>query len=444
MYSSRHALVLGLGSSGESAARLLRSEGARVTVFDEKPDATRVRGLEEIGAVLVGDASAQVIPADIDLCVISPGVSLEHRWVAAARARGLAPVPEFELGWSRFRGRVAAVTGSNGKSTAVKWMAELLENAGFRAAPVGNYGVPVCRAVQERVDLDWMVMELSSFQLEAAQRFRADVNILLNLSPNHLDRHSSFDAYANAKSHLFAQVGERDVCLTPRAWQGRMRAASGGRGAWRCFGLEPGADYSWRAGAVFYGETELVDLRGSPFDNRITGVNAAAVVGGLHASGISLDGADRVARSFATLPNRMELVLESCGVRFINDSKGTTLAAVAAALEMAGRPTHLIAGGLLKESDLNGVKEMLALRAREVYLIGKAAEKMAKAWSDTVSCRVSETLERAMREAWQNARPGDAILLSPGCASFDQFRNYEERGEHFRRMARALAGESVG
>ncbi|MCO5060669.1 MAG: UDP-N-acetylmuramoyl-L-alanine--D-glutamate ligase [Kiritimatiellae bacterium] len=444
MYTGTHAVVLGLGTSGESAARLLCSEGVHVTVFDERPDAERSSGLMELGVSVVAASAEQEIPADVDLCVISPGVPLEHEWANRARGRGLRPVPEFELGWSRFRGRVVAVTGSNGKSTSVKFMAEVLERAGFRAAPVGNYGVPVCRAVMERPELDWMVMELSSFQLEAALSFRAEIGILLNLSPNHLDRHGSFEAYSHAKSRLFAHVGDGDICMTPRAWRDRLRGVGGGRGVWRCFGSGAGDDYAWRAGGVFLGEEKVTDLSGSYFDNRITGANAAAVIGGLHAAGISVAEAGSVARAFASLPNRMEFVVESRGVRFVNDSKGTTLAAIAAALEMTGRPTRLIAGGLLKETDLAGVKEMLALHARGVYLVGKAAEKMATAWSSVVSCHRSGTLDRAMSDAWRDAQPGEVILLSPGCASFDQFRNYEERGEVFRRTARALAAECVG
>lgn len=443
MHTGTHALVLGLGASGESAARLLRSEGLRVTVFDEKPSAERAQALAALGVEVVAVSSDQSIPSDADLCVISPGVPLRHAWAEQARKRGLVPMPEFELGWSRFRGRVAAITGSNGKSTAVKWMAESLQAAGLRAAPTGNYGPPVCRVVMEQPDLDWLVIEVSSFQLEAAMRFRADVNILLNLVPNHLDRHETMAAYALAKTRLFAQVRGRDICLAPHAWLPRMQAEAGRRGVWYTFGLGAGDDYSWRDGRIWHREAPLLDLRGTYFDNRIIGMNAAAIVGGLHALEIPLAGAQHAARAFKPLPHRMERVAEARGVRFINDSKATTLTALGAALEMAGGPVRLIAGGLLKESDLNSVKEMLALRASGVYLIGKAAGKMAESWSQAVPCRISATLDRAVEEAWRDSQSGEVILLSPGCASFDQFRNFEERGELFRRTAIALAGEQV-
>lgn len=442
MHAGRHAVVMGLGASGAAAARLLLREGTRVTLFDDAPGTASVEAWAREG-VEVRSAARDELPSDADLCIVSPGVAVEHPWLARARAQGLLPVPEMELGWSRFRGRVAVITGSNGKSTAVKWMTESLQAAGRRAAACGNYGPPVCRVVLEQPDLEWLVIEASSFQLETTQQFRGDVNMLLNLSPNHLDRHPTMDAYVAAKARIFAQVTARDVCLAPASWITRMQAAAGGRGRWLLFGTEPGADYRWGDGRVWHGAAEALDLRGTYFDNAVLGPNAAAVAGGLHAAGLDVEAAARAARVFRPLPHRMEPVAEARGVRFVNDSKATTLAALRAALEMAGGPVRLIAGGLLKETDLSPVKEMLALRAAGVYLIGKAAEKMSAAWSPSARCRVCGTLEQAVRDAWREARPGEVILLSPGCASFDQFKNYEERGHQFRALAETLAGEKI-
>ncbi|MCZ7591465.1 MAG: UDP-N-acetylmuramoyl-L-alanine--D-glutamate ligase [Kiritimatiellae bacterium] len=435
--------MLGLGASGESAARLLRTEGRSVTIFDERPSAERAAVLTSLGATVIAASAETAIPDDSDLCVLSPGVSSDHPWVRRVRERGIEVVPEFEFGWSRLHARVVAVTGTNGKSTAVKFAAELLQAAGLRVAIGGNYGVPVCRIALERSSPDWLVLELSSFQLEAARAFRAEVGILLNLAPNHLDRHGTMENYIAAKARLFARVGEGDHGLAPREWMTRMRETSSGRGAWHTFGSAVDDEYCWRAGGVWHLEREVMDLRGTYFDNPILGVNAAAVAGGLCAAGIPLGNAKAVAHTFKPLPHRMELVAEADGVRYVNDSKATTLTAVGAALKMAGGPTRLIAGGLLKETDLNGVKEMLALHARGVYLIGKAAKEMSASWSDVVLCRMSGTLEQAMVDASNDAQPGEIVLLSPGCASFDQFKNFEERGEIFRRTAVAMAGERV-
>ena len=441
MQTVRHALVLGLGESGSSAANLLLREGARVTILDQRMTPAVAEDWEHQGAHAVLAAPDAAIPDDADLCVVSPGIPVEHPWLASARARGMPVVPEFELGWSRFKGRVAAITGTNGKSTMVKWLAESLAASGYRAAPAGNYGPSVSRVVCEQPDLDWLVIEASSFQLETARYFRADLSVLLNIAPNHLDRHPSMEAYVDAKARLFAQVRGRDVCVAPAVWRTRMQAASGGRGAWHTFGCAATDDYRWEDGRVWHRADAVLDTRGTFLDNPILGPHAAAVAGALHAAGVPLDGAGAAARAFRPLPHRMEPVAEAGGIRFVNDSKATTLTALRAALEMAGGPVRLIAGGLLKETDLNCVKEMLALHARGVYLVGKAAEKMSSQWADAVACEVCGELEKAVTAAWRAARPGDVILLSPGCASFDQFANFEQRGDEFRRIAKALAGE---
>ncbi len=437
----QHALVLGLGASGAAAAALLRREGSRVTAWEARPADGAVERWARDG-VRVSAGTDEPAPGDADLCVVSPGIPAEHPWIRLARERGLRIVPEFELGWSRFHGRVAAVTGSNGKSTAVKWMAECLAAAGRRALPAGNYGLPVCDAVARAERPEWLVLELSSFQLELAAAFRADIAILLNLTPNHLDRHPDLEAYARAKARLFARVGDADVCLAPRAWLPRMRAAASGRGRWFSFGPSAEDDYRWRPGGILHGGAPMLDIAGSPFDNAVLGPHAAAVAGGLHAGGLPLDAAAGAAKRFRPLPHRMEEVATVRGVRYVNDSKATTLAALRAGIQMAGAPVRLIAGGLLKEAELDCVKEMLALRVRGLYLIGKSANAMAGRWSGCAPIRLSETLERAVGEASADAQAGEVVLLSPGCASFDQFRNYEERGEQFRRMALLLAGQS--
>ena len=438
---AQHALVLGLGTSGAAAARLLRREGSRVTVWEARPDAQDGDRWAREG-VRVSTGVDESAPGDVDLCVVSPGIRVDHPWLRQARERGVRLVPEFELGWSRYRGRVAAITGTNGKSTSTKWLAECLCAEGFYAVPAGNYGLPVCEAVAQAKQPDWLVLELSSFQLELAALFRADISILLNLSPNHLDRHPDMEAYVRAKARLFQRVTMTDICLAPRAWASRMMAAASARGRWLRFGGEPEDDYRWVPGRIQHAGTTLVDIAGSYFDNAVLGPNAAAVIGGLHASGVPLGKLSDLARRFHSLPHRMEEIATIRGVRFVNDSKATTLTALQAGVQMAGAPVRLIAGGLLKETDLNCVKEMLALRVRGLYLIGKSAEVMANRWSVVVPARVSGTLEQAVRDAAGDARAGEVVLLSPGCASFDQFRNYEERGERFRQVISLLAGQS--
>lgn len=440
----QHAVVLGLGASGVAAARLLRAEGTAVTVMERALSPTvesSRREVESLGVrVMAGECGLPSEP--FDLCVVSPGVPLNAPWQVEARARGIPVLAEMELGWSRRAPatRVVAVTGSNGKSNAVKWLAEALAEAGYAVALGGNYGPPVCRVVHEHRSADWLVLEVSSFQLETTRVFRADLGILLNLVPNHLDRHGDLDSYRAAKARLFAHLQAGDVALVHEdclAWLPPMPAGADRRS----FGRSDACDYRYQAGRVECGARVLADLSGSYFGNDVLGVNAAGVLGALDAGGLNVAAADRVARVFRPLPHRMETVAEARGIRFINDSKATTLAALSAAVRMCGGNVRLIAGGLLKEKDLGPAKEVLAQRAAGVYLIGKASEPMASAWSAVTRCVLCETLAVAVEAAWRDAQPGETILLSPGCASFDQFRNFEERGERFSRAARALSGE---
>lgn len=437
------ALVLGLGSSGEAAARLLRREDAAVTVIDRKLDERvrlRAEALKADG-VRVEQAGDELPRGDFAVCIVSPGVSVDDPWVRAARARHLPVLAELELGWSRFTGRVLAITGSNGKSTAVKWAAEALQAEGLSAQPAGNYGPPACRVVAAQPDLQWLVLEVSSFQLETVQHFRPDVGLLLNLVPNHLDRHHDFGTYERMKARLFARTRPGDACLVPATLEERLRSLSRGQGQWHSFGAGEPADYSYREGTVWHCGEALAGLQGTYFSNDVLGGNAAGVIGALHQAGRSLEAAMAAARAFRPLPHRLELVAVKRGVRYVNDSKSTTLAALGAGLRMTGPRTRLIAGGLLKESELGGVKEMLAKHGAGVYLIGRASEQMAAAWSDVVPCHRCATLDQALAAASRDARAGETVLLSPGCASFDQFRNYEERGERFRERVGQLPGE---
>lgn len=437
------ALVLGLGGSGEAAARLLRREDCAVTVVDRRLEgASRLRA-EALKAdgVRVVEAGDELPSGDYAACIVSPGIPVDHAWVRAARARHIPVRAELELGWSRFGGRVLAITGSNGKSTAVKWATEALRAEGLRAEPAGNYGPAVSHVVASRADLQWLVLEVSSFQLETVQEFRPDVGLLLNLVPNHLDRHGDFGTYERMKARLFARTRAGDVCLAPAGMVDRLKALSGGKGNWRGFGVGVAADYAYRGGTVFQHGDPLADLCGTYFANDVLGENAAGVVGALHEAGRSMAAAGQAARDFVPLPHRMELVAVKRGVRFVNDSKATTLSALAAAMRMTGTPNRLIAGGLLKESELGGVKEMLAKHGAGVYLMGRASEQMEAAWSAVVPCHRCGTLDQAVDSAWRDARAGETVLLSPGCASFDQFRNYEERGERFRERVGLLPGE---
>ena len=388
-----NAIVLGNGRSGRAAAELLRREGAHVVVLD-------------------GDAAW---PGGMwDMCVTSPGIPLGHPWQTAARAAGVRVISELQLGASRWKGRTLAVTGSKGKSSVVKLIADTLNLAGVPAVPCGNYGTPLCEVVNVRGDgVDaWAVVEVSSFQMETTElppdTFEAAA--VLNLQEDHLDRHGSVAVYHALKRKLltFAKV--------------------------RIMGTNPESK-----------ENDASLFSKSYFDNPILMDNALCAVALLRAAGLSDDAIRAAFLRFEPLPHRMQTVLEEAGVTWIDDSKATSIAALVAGVTMAAHRfagsvpnvegsvprVRLIAGGLPKGDDPAMARGCLAASVRKVYLIGQCAGEMESAWKDTVPCEMCGTLDRAVAAAGRDAETGDCVLLSPGTASFDQFKSYGERGDCF-------------
>ncbi len=418
-----NALLLGYGRSGQAAERLLQSEGTetRVITRESADDEELVRTLAD---------------HRFDVCVVSPGFGLEHPWLCAVRDAGIPLLSELELGWSRHRGKTVAITGSNGKSTAVKWTCEILQEAGYRAAIGGNYGIPACETVLKNPGLEWLVLEVSSFQLETTVDFRADIAVVLNILPNHLDRHGDMETYWRTKARVFGVSSHpEDACLVPVQWLDRFQSVAGADRQWITFGDSDDADFRFSEGMVLHGSQAVLDLSDTLFDSPVigscTGTSVAAVTALV---GVPLEVVGRVARRFVPLPHRMEKLGTLNGVDYVNDSKATNLAALSAALRACGKGVHLIAGGLPKESDYTFVKEILAERVRRIYLVGQASRAMYQAWNELCACVECGTLEEAFRSAKTAAIQGDTILLSPGCASFDQFCSFEERGERFRAL----------
>jgi UDP-N-acetylmuramoylalanine--D-glutamate ligase len=423
--------VLGLGSSGLAAARLLRRRGIAVAAADAKAPAQAVLDeLKSLGVECLAPCG-ETLDVEADLVVASPGIRADGAWIRGFRSRGTPVIPEMELGWlCRGRARVVAVTGSNGKSTLVKLCAEALERMGGRAVPCGNYGRPVCDAVLER-EWDWLVIEASTFQLETAEAFRPDIGVLLNIFPNHLDRHGTLEAYAGLKGRLFAHLQPGDTALVQEEALAALPVRDFGAGRLRLFGTGPACDYRPAPGRVLLPGGGVISISGTAFDNEILGLAAAAAAGALEAAGALPAVLEAAAAGFVMLPHRMQVVRVLGGVTFVNDSKATNLTALSAALRMCRFPVRLIAGGLLKETDLGGVKDLLVKKCAKVYGIGKTASCLEKAWGAWVPFEDCRELDLAVRAAWREAKEGDTVLLSPGCASFDQFRNFEERGARF-------------
>ncbi len=429
------ALVLGLGSSGEAAARLLRRQGVRVCLVDKGNTADieqRALVLRREG-VEVFTQAVELPGGTFDLGVLSPGIDSNGPWVMECRRRGIPVISELELGWRHLSSRVLAVTGSNGKSTLVKLCRDALRVAGFTAEAGANFGTPLSALALSDPAPDWIVAEVSSFQLETVDCFSPDVAILLNINPNHLDRHGTLEEYRAMKLRLFRRMAEGQTAVVPlEGLDHEMRAAIPSNCRRSTFGLAVSADVRYVNGAVEgVGLEGPVTVLGTAFDNGVMGLTAAACVAAMQGCGVDPRCVAVAARHFERLPHRMQTVAVIRGVTFINDSKATNLAAMAAALQMGVGPVRLIAGGLLKEKDLAGVKKILVKRVSAVYVIGKYSREMALAWQDAVPCVVCAGLKDAVDCAWRDAKDGETILLSPGCASFDQFKSFEDRGEQF-------------
>ncbi len=432
------ALVLGLGVSGVEATKLLLSEGTEVMAVDASMSAVldeRKRELLDAGAEV--QLGCDELPSgNFDLCVVSPGISASAEWVETAERR-MPVISELELGASRCECPIVAVTGTNGKSTMVKLCGDALGRSGLRTVVAGNYGTPVCAVAKDTTNLDVIVLEVSSFQLEKVDAFSPRIGVLLNVQPDHLDRHGDMETYMAMKARLFSGMQEDGTGIVLSSELEAVKTLSSGENKWVSFGLDGEVDFGFDAGKISWaqnGQMKEIDIAGSYFDNSILGLTAAAGAAVLKECAIEADDIADSIMNFEPLPHRMENVGTFDGVRFVDDSKATNLTAMLAGLEMAGKGVLLIAGGQLKEKSSDKVKEVLAKRVKTIYLIGEASAELNEAWSDAVDCRECGDLRNALRMAHSDSSEGEIILLSPGCASFDQFENYKDRGRKFKQI----------
>ncbi len=439
----KHSIAIaGLGRSGIAAARLLLNEGSQIHIADQNttPELrAKAEELEQLGAKVVLDTSTWP-DIEYDYCVASPGIKLPNLLLDIFVQNNIPIISELEVGWRRIASPVIAVSGSNGKSTTVKVIAEVLRQAGHQVWVGGNIGTPVCELASRTTGKpDWTVLEVSSFQLETTRTFRAEVGILLNVQPNHLDRHGNFETYQCIKSRLFENTHDTDICIIDNSLTDSIRIRGNGRMV--TFGDSEEADYSFCDGSIWHGGRTLLKLSGSMFDNIILGKSVAAIAAFSANIDIAPDVLSAVLTDFSPLPHRFNVIDEIEGITFINDSKATSLTAMMAALERMQKPTHLIAGGIVKETVFSMPIPLMRNKVKCVYLIGKNGPNLADAWSNSVPCRISHTLQSALADAWSDAQTGETILLSPGCASFDQFRDYEERGTFFNNWVKVLASQ---
>jgi UDP-N-acetylmuramoylalanine--D-glutamate ligase len=426
-------LVVGLKRSGLAVAKALHATGAEVRATDS--GVADVSELQALGIeARAPDAGLDLLPGTRTV-VKSPGVPQSAPLVVAARERGVRVVGEVEIAWRLLANAVIAITGSNGKTTTTEWVGHIHREAGLPVAVAGNVGTALSTLAGTITPDATVVCEISSFQLEDTELFAPEGAVLLNLTPDHLDRHGTFAAYRQAKLQVFARQGNDDVAVAPL---GLGIEDLGGCARRVCFGAGPGAELQDRAGQLWWDEEPLlaVDEIGLPgLHNRQNAMAAAAVT---LARGVDPDAVRAGLRTFPGVAHRLELVGERDGVRYVNDSKATNVDAAVTGLQSFDGGVHVILGGRGLGADLGPLVAAVRDRAAAVYVIGESASALAEALAElTVGVTPAGDLEAAVAAATKAARPGDVVLLSPAAKSFDQYPDFEARGDHFRALARA-------
>lgn len=452
--NNQRVLVVGLGKSGVSAATFLQSRGARVTVSDAKAEVELgkdIPALLDRGIAVETGAHGERTFRDQDLIVVSPGVPVDAPQLQQARAAGVKIIGEVELAAQFLQGQMVAITGSNGKTTTTSLCGEILEKAGMKTQVGGNIGRPVTDLIRGSSGDTWSVLEISSFQLETIETFRPQIAAILNVTPDHLDRHGDFPTYAAAKARIFENQGANDfavlnaddkTCVEIAAkiksqvcWFGPLKHEDPEQ-RWQGSFVRA-AEIYWRSREGTETEimpTEEISLKGK---HNLENVLAAVCVGML--AGCKPAEIRRAVREFKAVEHRLELVATLSGVAYYNDSKATNVDATIKALESFPGNIHIILGGKDKGSDYTVLKPLLQKRAKAVYTIGAAAEKIESQITGAAPVFPAQTLESAVMQAAEKAVAGDVVLLAPACASFDQFQNYEHRGRTFKELVHNMA-----
>jgi UDP-N-acetylmuramoylalanine--D-glutamate ligase len=436
-------LVVGLARSGQAAARLLAGRGEEVIGVDSGSP-SGVEGLEAIGVEVNLDGEG-IEQLDRARCVVkSPGVPAEAPVVTAARERGTSVIGELELAWRLLPNAFVAVTGTNGKTTVTELCAEIWRAAGRPVAVAGNVGTPVAALVGGVSGDATVICESSSFQLEDAEAFSPECGVLLNVTPDHLDRHGTFEAYLDAKLRVFAHQGNDDVAVyngDDPALRGRDLGGCARRIAFCRTGEADDCDVVCEGETIVASGEPLIELGELKLLGPHNSENAMAAAAAALAMGIERDAVAAGLAAFEGVPHRLERIAEHNGVLYVNDSKATNVAAARAAILSFDGGVRAILGGSSKGESFDGLADAVAERCTACYLIGETADALerdlAPAWEAGVARRRCQGLADAVGTASREASAGEVVLLAPACASFDSYRDYEERGEHFR----ALAGE---
>jgi UDP-N-acetylmuramoylalanine--D-glutamate ligase len=439
----KKVMVLGLARTGLATARFLAQQGAVVLVSDLRPAVDLNPELNALAGLPIqyhlGGEDLNWLEG-LDMVVPSPGVPMNNLLLQEAGQRGVEIISEIELAYRSLSLRLIAVTGTNGKSTTTTLIGEILKANGTKTFVGGNLGMPLIGCGAD--DWDWGVVEVSSFQLEWVRSFRPRIAVLLNISEDHLDRYPDLAAYADAKQRIFAAQNEQDIAILnrddSRVWtmrqQLRSQVVSIG------FSEVPNGVFAERDAIVW--RDRRGEERFSLAAVKIKGVhnceNMMAAIAATKAVGVGHDVIQKTLESFPGLEHRLEFVREKDGVRYFNDSKGTNVGAVEKSLASFSEPVILIAGGVDKGGDYGPLQNCIRQRVRRLVLFGAAKDIIAEALGQLTETVIVTDLAAAVGDAAAHAQPGDIVLLSPACSSFDMFRNYAERGKAFKNLVRAL------
>ena len=438
----KRVLVVGLARTGLVSALFSAAYGAKVTATDERPIPEVAEAAEKLRVAGVKLELGGFVPQTFleqDLIVVSPGVPAKIEPLENARAKGIPVWSEIELAWRFLRGKLVAITGSNGKTTTTSLVAHILKTSNVPTLIGGNIGTPLLALVETSVDTSVTVAEISSFQLETIDSFRPEIGVLLNLTPDHLDRHITFEEYAGAKMRMFENQLEKDIALlnaddpevTKRMpakpkifWFSRQKRVATG-----AFLRDDQIIFRHEGSEVELARLADIQLRGQHNVENVLASCAAAYLAGAVPAAIAAG-----VKSFRGVEHRLEFVAELSGVQYYNDSKATNVDAAVKAVEAFPGPLVVILGGRDKGSPYAPLREPLHERARLALLIGESAEKIAADLGDAVAFENAGTLQQALHIAARHVQPGDTVLLAPACSSFDQFENYEHRGRAFKEL----------
>ena len=441
--TNKRVLVVGIGRSGIAAALFLKQQGARVTVSDTrsaKALSDEIPQLLEAGVMVESGGHGLLTFRRQDLIVVSPGVPLDTPEVALAAASGTEILGELELATRFLRGQIVAITGSNGKTTTTTLLGEIFKTAQRPTQVGGNIGLPVIELIAASMPDTWNILEVSSFQLETADQFRPHIAIVTNLTPDHLDRHKTFERYAAAKARITQQQTADDFLILNAGDVETQKIAAKTKAQIYWFS----AARQIRQGAFVHGEgifyqareggkpQPVLPLSEIPLKGEHNVENVLAAVCAAKLAGIDDETIRATVASFKAVEHRLEHVRTLDGVEYYNDSKATNVDATMKAVASFPGGIHLILGGKDKNSDYTQLAPLLRERVVAVYSIGSAAEKIERELAGVVKIETAETLARALALAHQAAQPGEIVLLAPACSSFDQFENYEQRGRAFR------------